>query len=103
MTTILQISFSDEIKGSGIEAGTPFMSIPTPFKDGYNDRKFDRELLLNLLQHPKYDTIEGLADYGLHMVQQQVDFSQIEDTQNLKNKPVYVGINSEDTIIDPKY
>ena len=103
MTTILQIAFSDEIKGIGIEAGAPFMSVPSPYKDGDSDRKFDLGSLLSLLQHPKYDTIEELADFGLHMVQQQVDFSQIEDPQNLKNKPVFVGINTEDDVIDPKF
>ena len=49
MTTLMQVSFSNEIKGIGIEAGAPFMAIPTPYKDGDTNRKHDMNFLISLL------------------------------------------------------
>ena len=40
MSTQMQVAFSQEIKGIGIESSTPYMSISSPYKDGDSSRNF---------------------------------------------------------------
>ena len=89
MTNQMHVAFSDIFKGAGMIAGGPYQALPPKphFKN-----------LLDTNDEPSQISRKSVEKMKNNFIDQKID-----DPVNLKNAPVYVGIDEKDAAVSPTY